>query len=160
PVTGRRSDCVDRAASLPYPRAMTRIVGIESFRTAAATLGLRLEAPEMSWWKNYDLAMLEGTVDGVRVLVQQGFTKNIGDRPALRVYFHALLDPPWDLGLKISLKPHLGRATPLGERDVAGSAAFDAAFTIKGAEPSRVQAFLTPELRAALALWHNARRWE
>src|SRR5262245_5026653 len=86
-----------RRLRFPYACPMARIVGIEAFRTAADSLGLRLEAPEMSWWKNYDLAVLEGTVDGVRVLVQQGLAKPIGDRPAIRVYFHAMLEPPLDL---------------------------------------------------------------
>jgi hypothetical protein len=136
------------------------IIGIEGFRAAATALGLRVEAPDVSWWKNNNFAMLEGVVDGTRVLVQQGVDSAVA--PWMQVYFHAALEPALDLGLKISLRgSRLAQAAPLTERDAAlGSQPFYAAFSVEAFEPSRLQTFFTPALRAALAQWHNARQWE
>jgi hypothetical protein len=135
------------------------IVGIEAFQTAATTLGLRLEAPNLSWWRSYNLAILEGTVDGTRVVVQQGVEGSVS--PVMRVYFHAALDPALDLGLRISLRgSYFSHTTPLGERDAVGGPAFDAAFAMQATEPGRLAALLTPALRRALVGFHNARRWE
>jgi hypothetical protein len=136
------------------------VLGIDAFRTAAETLHLRLEAPEKSWWRDYELALLEGTIDGTRVLVQQGVTQEAG-RPQTRVYFHAAVEPPLDLGLKISMRASgYTNSNPLGPQDVHGSAAFDAAFAVEGAEPQRVRTFFTDDVRSALIAWHNARRIE
>lgn len=135
-------------------------LGIEAFKVAASTLGLRLEAPEMSWWRKYDLAILEGVVDGTRVLVQQGHVANAG-RPGMRLYFHAAIDPPLDLGLDVSLRLGMGKQRPiLTEQDVPGTPKFDSAYKISVAEPERLRAMYTPALHAALVAWNNKRQWE
>lgn len=134
------------------------IIGIEGFRSAAATLGLRVEAPDVSWWKSNNFAMLEGVVDGTRVLVQQGVAG--GASPWMRVYFHAALEPALDLGLKISLRGSLVAQAIGLEAKPLRAPTFEEAFNIQALEPSRLQSFLTPAMREALAAWHSARRWE
>ena len=135
-------------------------LGIEAFQSAAQSLGLRLEAPDLPWWKDNDLLILEGELDGTPVFVQQGVL-TVGGRYQTRVYFHAAIDPPLDLGLSISLRASgYTVSQPLGERDLDGSPAFDAAFIIEGAERDRTNALFTRELRGALITWHNARKWE
>lgn len=130
-------------------------LGIEALQAAATTFGRRLEAPQLSWWKNNDLALLEGTVDGVSVLVQQGYAQ------CLRVYFHAMLEPQLDLGLKLSLRQsYLLSAAPLSEQDLPGSARFNNAFALSAAEPTRLPSVFNPTLHAGLVNWHNAREWE
>ena len=131
------------------------IIGIDGFRAAATTLGLRLEAPDVPWWRNNSVAMLEGLVDGTRVLVQQG---NIA--PWMRVYFHAALEPALDLGLGVSLRgSYVGQKVGLSQPPL-DNASFEQAFDIKAREPWRLAAFLTPAMREALIGWHKARLWE
>lgn len=135
-------------------------LGMEAFQSAAQSLGLRLEAPDLPWWKDNDLLILEGELEGTRVFVQQGVLA-VGGRSQTRVYFHAAIDPPLDLGLAISLRASgYTVSQPLGERDLDGSPAFEAAFAIEGAERDRVNALFTRQLRGALITWHNARKWE
>ena len=39
------------------PLAYAAVPGIEGFRAAAATLGLRIEAPDLPWWKDNGVAI-------------------------------------------------------------------------------------------------------
>lgn len=116
-----------------------------AYYDAARTLGL-VSSPPGGPGLFTSAIQLTGSLGGRQVLV----TRYIGKSPT--VLFRAGLRPGLDLGLVVrptSVVTWLGELA--GATDVeVGDTAFDKAFAVRGDEPDRVKAFLTPRLRAAL----------
>lgn len=125
-------------------------IGFDQFAWVARLHGLSMEPKESALLSSY--VALDGEVDGVRVHVRQWVGQFV------HVELSAFVDPPADMRLSIrtaGLGTKLGHL--LGKHDVdVGDPAFDEAFEVKGDEPERVKALLTPELRAGLLAWKRA----
>ncbi len=94
---------------------------------------------------------ITGTFEGMPVLVDT-FTQSAGKSSTTYTRFRITLSPPLRLGLRLSREGFLKGLTKLfGAQDIrVGDAAFDANVMIKGSDPDRVRAFLTPARRVRI----------
>ena len=114
------------------------------YRRLAAQLGMRL-SPEDPGMMTFAFT-LAGELDD-----HPGWLQRVCGSGA-RIEITAPLERHLDLGLAVHRSGLVSRVAELfGKRDVqVGDPAFDAAFAIRGDEPERVQALLTPRVRAEL----------
>ena len=137
----------ERGARVCFIDAGQRVVttpGFAAFESVATELGLEIHPKESSLIAAR--ITLDGSVDGLVVHVEQAR----GEVIFLEV--RVVLDPRPDLRLSIrnaGLTAKVG--SWFGKHDIeVGDAAFDAACEVRGAEPQRVRALLTPAVRAGL----------
>ncbi|MBK9001169.1 MAG: hypothetical protein IPM35_36065 [Myxococcales bacterium] len=125
------------------------MVGLESnvyaeYHQLADELGLRMPTePGMMTLAFSLFGELEGQPVTLRRLCGSG----------ARVDITSPLRPHLDLGFGLTRAGAFSKVSEwLGAHDIqTGDAAFDAAFTVRGDEPARVLALLTPEVRSAIA---------
>lgn len=124
--------------------------GYEDFAEIARKLGFRIDPPQANRWSGTHT--IEGVLDGIWIRAHQWQGQYV------HVELSAYFDPPADLRLTIQpagVVSKLGHF--LGAHDIeVGDPAFDSAFDVKGDEPERVKALLTPTVQRALIAWKKA----
>jgi hypothetical protein len=115
------------------------------YHQLAAALGLRL-SPENPGVMTFSFDLV-GELEGHPVSLRRYCVK------AAHIDITSPIAPDLDLGFGLSRAGVLSRVSEwLGRRDIqVGDPEFDKAFTIRGDEPERVRALLTPELRGLVA---------
>jgi hypothetical protein len=116
----------------------------EAYRHLAHNLGLRLSTDPGMMTFTFDVY---GDVDGHPVRMQ----RICGG--GARIDISVSLRPHLDLGLGITRTGVVSKVAEwLGKQDIqVGDAAFDAAFTLRGDEPDRVRALLSPDVRGVIS---------